>query len=100
MGYSAIQGIKRAMINSRHSFEQGQLTVLLKRLRIEAGLTQIQLAHRLSSPQSFVSKYETGERALTVPELRIVCISIGISFPEFATLYEELVTKCKQTKNS
>lgn len=36
--------------------------------RRSAGLTQIQLAHKLSKPQSFVSKYERGERRLDVHE--------------------------------
>ena len=36
--------------------------------RKAAGFTQQQLAARLRKPQSFVSKYETGERRLDVPE--------------------------------
>jgi transcriptional regulator with XRE-family HTH domain len=41
---------------------------LLVAARDKAGLTQIQLAERLGKPQSFVSKYETGERLLDVIE--------------------------------
>jgi len=41
---------------------------LLIAARDRAGLTQTQLAQRLKKPQSFVSKYETGERALNVIE--------------------------------
>jgi len=41
---------------------------LLIAARDKAGLTQTQLAQRLSKPQSFVSKYETGERLLDVIE--------------------------------
>ena len=36
--------------------------------RIAAGLTQAGLAGRLKRPQSFISKYETGERRLDVME--------------------------------
>ncbi|MGG5890690.1 helix-turn-helix domain-containing protein [Falsiroseomonas sp. HC035] len=36
--------------------------------RLAAGLTQVELATRLGRPQSFVSKYETGERRLDVVE--------------------------------
>lgn len=37
--------------------------------RHEAGLTQLELAKRLGRPQSFVAKYEGGERRLDVIEL-------------------------------
>ena len=49
---------------------------LLKRLvaaRREAGLTQQDLATRINRPQSFVSKYERGERRLDVLEFVMVC---------------------------
>ena len=41
---------------------------LLVAARDKAGLTQVQLAERLGKPQSFISKYETGERLLDVIE--------------------------------
>lgn len=41
----------------------------LAQLRDEAGLTQVELATRLTVPQSFVSKIETGERSLRAYEL-------------------------------
>lgn len=47
-------------------------TALRKRLikaRQVASLTQIEVAKRLSVPQSFVSKYENGERRLDVLDL-------------------------------
>lgn len=42
------------------------------------GLTQIDVAKRLRKPQSFVSKYETGERKLTVGDFVAVCEAIGL----------------------
>jgi transcriptional regulator with XRE-family HTH domain len=45
----------------------------------EAGLTQVEVAKRLDVPQSFVSKYETGERRLDVIELRHVAEAIGLT---------------------
>jgi transcriptional regulator with XRE-family HTH domain len=42
----------------------------LKAARIEAGLTQVDVAHRLKKPQSFISKFETGERRIDPVELR------------------------------
>ena len=41
----------------------------LKQARAEAGLTQVEVAHRLKRPQSFVSKIESGERRVDVVEL-------------------------------
>ena len=49
----------------------------MPRLRRDAGLTQVQVAERLEMPQSFVSKYESGERRLDVVELRHVAVAIG-----------------------
>ncbi len=47
--------------------------------RVRKGLTQQQVADHLARPQSFVSKYESGERRLDVIEFLDVCASIGIS---------------------
>jgi len=41
-----------------------------KAARIEAGLTQVQVANKLKKPQSFVSKCESGERRVDFIELR------------------------------
>jgi len=42
----------------------------LKRAREDAKLTQAEVARRLSRPQSFVSKCESGERRVDFVELR------------------------------
>ena len=42
----------------------------LKQARESAGLTQEEVARRLSRPQSFVSKCESGERRVDFVELR------------------------------
>lgn len=55
---------------------------LRKRLvaaREKAGLTQQALAQRLERHQSFVAKYETGERRLEVIEFVQICRSIEIA---------------------
>ena len=51
--------------------------------RREAGLTQSEVARRVSKPQSFVSKYETGERRLDVVEFVEVAGAIGFDPAEF-----------------
>jgi len=51
---------------------------LLVEARRSAGLTQGQVAKKLSRPQSFVSKYERGERRLDVVEFLEIAQAIGI----------------------
>jgi len=64
---------------SIYSAEYRRLCQVLREVRQEAGLTQAQVAERLDVPQSFVSKYESGERRLDVIELRHVAEVIGTS---------------------
>jgi len=45
--------------------------------RQSAGLTQAEVAVQLGKPQSFVSKYETGERTLDVIEFLQVCEAVS-----------------------
>lgn len=56
------------MKKSVHTEAYAQLRKLLVEARRESGLTQTQVAKSLSVPQSFVSKYEKGERRLDVIE--------------------------------
>ena len=65
-----------------------RLKSLLRQIRAEAGLRQVDLAERLKQPQSFVSKYESGERRLDLLELRQVCGALGISLVEFVRRFE------------
>jgi transcriptional regulator with XRE-family HTH domain len=64
---------------SIYSEEYQQLCALLRQLRRDAGLTQADVAAKLDVPQSFVSKYEAGERRLDVVELRHVAEALGIT---------------------
>ena len=64
------------MEKSIYSEEYEQLCALLRELRVDAGLTQVEVAEKLSVPQSFVSKYESGERRLDVIELRHVAAAL------------------------
>lgn len=51
---------------------------LLAEARRAAGLTQAELSRRLGRPQSFVSKYERGERRLDVVEFGRVAKALQI----------------------
>lgn len=61
---------------------------LLKELRVQASLTQEDIAAALEETQSFVSKCEHGERRIDIIELRQFCQVIGISLVEFAAKLE------------
>lgn len=53
------------------------LMAALKQARLDAGLTQTELADRLERPQSFVAKYENGERKVEVVEFVQIVSAIG-----------------------
>lgn len=44
---------------------------------MEAGLTQTELAERLGIAQALVSRFETGERRIDVPELIAIAEALG-----------------------
>lgn len=62
---------------------------LLKGLRLDKNLTQKELADRLGFPQSYVSKYETGERRLDFVETANVCEALGITIQQFSKMFSE-----------
>jgi transcriptional regulator with XRE-family HTH domain len=67
----------RGIHKSVHSTELAQLREILVDTRKRAGLTQHQLAERLGKPQSFVAKYERGERRIDVIEFLKIVRAMG-----------------------
>ena len=65
------------MRKSIYSRQQAALREYLRNARKDAGLTQTQLANKLRKPQSFVAKFELGERRLDVIELIEILDVIG-----------------------
>lgn len=55
-----------------------KLREMLVQVRKASGLTQAELSRILQRPQSFVSKYERGERRLDVVELGDVARALGV----------------------
>ncbi len=76
------------MTRSRQTPRYQRLLELLIAARGDAGLSQVGLARRLGKPQSYVSKFESGERRLDVVELLDVTGSIGCSV---SAIVEELL---------
>ena len=71
------------------------LLKLLKKIRVEAGLRQVDLAKKLRVPQSMISKYEVGERRIDLLELREICAVLGVSLVEVVEQLEHLLSKDK-----
>jgi transcriptional regulator with XRE-family HTH domain len=65
------------------------LAALLRRIRIEAKLTQGQVAEKIGQSQSYVSKYECGEQRLDLIELEAICAALETPLMEFVRLYLE-----------
>jgi transcriptional regulator with XRE-family HTH domain len=61
--------------------EYTKFTERLHKARIEAGLTQVQVAKKLKRPQSYLSNIEAGQQRVDVVELQ-----------RFAKLYKKEVT--------
>lgn len=75
------------MQKSLSSKKQHAFLALLKEIREVAGLRQQDVANKLKQPQSFVSKYESGERRLDLLELEQVCEVCGVDLVEFVRRY-------------
>lgn len=58
-------------------------TQMLIQERCDKRITQTQLARMLKKPQSYVSKYENGERRLDIVEFLEIADCIGIDAAEF-----------------
>lgn len=76
------------------------LLTLLREVRTEADLTQVEMARSLGVPQSFVSKYESGERRLDLLELQQVCQALGITLEAFVKRFEKTANRMKDSEIS
>jgi len=61
------------MVKSVFTASYDDFRTLLIGARRASGLTQVELAESLKKPQSFVSKYESGERRIDVVEFLEIC---------------------------
>jgi transcriptional regulator with XRE-family HTH domain len=77
------------MAKSLFSRKHDYFRALMLDARKKANLTQSQLAARLGRPQSWVSKYESGERRLDVLEFHEVARVLKIDLPSFFRALEK-----------
>ena len=76
------------MPRSQGTPQQEALCAVLRATRLDRNLTQVELAERLERPQSFVSKYECGERRLDLVELGEVCEALEVALRDLIAEYE------------
>jgi ribosome-binding protein aMBF1 (putative translation factor) len=92
LGYQSSLPSTLGVDKAIHSAQQQRLCELLRRTREDAGLRQVDVAEALDEPQSFVSKYESGERRLDLIELRQVCRVLGTPLIALVTTFEAVAS--------
>ncbi len=75
------------MVKSLHSRQYAIFRELLTQAREDAGMTQVQVATKLSKPQSYVSKYESGDRRLDVTEFVQIADILSLDISGFLDRY-------------
>ena len=65
------------------SQEHRELAIALKQARMAAGLTQSQASAKLSRPQSYIAKVESGEKKVDAIELKRLAEAYGKSIADF-----------------
>lgn len=79
------------MPNPIHDPKYQVFRQMLLDARKEKGLQQVEVAERLGKTQSFVSKYERGERRLDFCEFIEVVAALGIDPVRFIAQYRSLI---------
>lgn len=76
-------------MKSLHDRIYEKFVASLKDARTGAGVTQADLASRLSTDQSYVSKYERCERRLDYVEVRSIILALKLDPPKFIKAFED-----------
>lgn len=71
------------MQKSRYTQKYSRMLGALRAARVEAGLTQTDVAKRFGAHASFVSKCESGERRIDVIELSLFCELYKVTVSDF-----------------
>ena len=76
------------MVRANVKHDRERLAELLRQLRVEAKLRQVDMAAKLEEPQSYVSRYESAEQRLDLIELRHICKVLGTTLVELVEKFE------------
>lgn len=79
-----------------NSKEHKILLEMLYQLRVSSGLRQSDLADLLKTPQSFISKLESGERRIDLVELRTILKCLKTNMVEFVTEFEKRLNESRK----
>jgi transcriptional regulator with XRE-family HTH domain len=88
------------MAKPLHAPDYATFARLLREARLNAGLSQVELAERLGEDQSFVSKCERGIRRLDVIELRLWTLALGVGFGPFVAALDDELSRPKPGRGS
>lgn len=77
---------------SIHAREYHKVISLIREYREKKNLTQKELADKIGTDQTFISKIEIGERRVDVIELRIICLALDVSLIEFINHLESTIS--------
>ncbi len=88
------------MFKAKFTLADETFRQLLKDLRNQKELSQRTLARRLKVPQSYVSKYETGERRLDFVETVYVCEALDMGIEEFAKVFSQRLAQARRQAGS
>jgi transcriptional regulator with XRE-family HTH domain len=75
---------------SIHTPAQQRLSQMLREERTTRGVLQVDLARRLDRHQSYVSKYESGERRLDLIELGEIADALGFDLAKFVRRFRSI----------
>ena len=79
------------MANPIHDPNSQVFRHMLVEARMSSGLLQADLADKLHKTQSFVSKYERGERRLDFPEFITIADALGLDVSVFIDEYRSRI---------
>lgn len=83
------------MNKSIYSQKQLLLQNILRKKRLSKNYRQSDLAKKLGEHQSFVSKYESGERRIDFIELMEICNVLDINIYSFLKEFQEKINETK-----
>jgi transcriptional regulator with XRE-family HTH domain len=69
---------------------------MLTNARLTKGILQSAVAEKLGKNQSFVSKYERGERRLDLPEFLDIADALEINVTDFIKKYKDELRKLRR----
>ncbi len=81
------------MPNPIHQSNYKLFREMLTSIRLEKGLLQSDVADRVRKPQSFISKYERGERRLDFAEFVQIAEALDIDAGDFLREYKARLKK-------